>query len=275
MNVLVVGLGYVGGPLAAELARRGHQVLGLRRGDGPAPESVRVVRADVTAPEAWDQTPGDVEQVVVLLSAGQRSEAAYERTYVGGSRSVRARFPHSRLLWVSSTAVYEGDDAASVTDDTRASATSGTAAILARAEHEVATGPHLIVRPSGIYGPGRTTLLERLRRADITPEEREVWTNRIHREDLIRALTFCIERPELEGTLLASDREPAQLGTMQDWVLSKLGGVPTVATAAARGPRAGAEPRRSRRIQPTRLSELGFSWRYPSYRDGYAALLDL
>jgi len=275
MNVLVVGLGYVGGPLAAELARRGHQVLGLRRGASPAPEGVSVVQSDVTTPAAWAQVPGDFEQVVVLLSAGQRSEAAYERTYVAGSRSVRARFPHSRLLWVSSTAVYDGDGAASVTDETRANPTSGTAAILARAEHEVTTGPHLIVRPSGIYGPGRTTLLERLRRGELTPEEREVWTNRIHREDLIRALTFCIERPELGGTVLASDCEPAQLGTMQDWVLSKLGGVPTVPTAAAPGSRAGAEARRSRRIQPTRLTALGFSWRYPSYRDGYTELLDV
>jgi nucleoside-diphosphate-sugar epimerase len=274
MNVLVVGLGYVGGPLAAALARRGHRVLGLRRSDGPAPEGVRIVRGDVTSPETWTGSPGDFDQVVVLLSAGERSEAAYERTYLAGAKSVRARFPQSRVLWVSSTAVYVGDADSVLNDDTSPDAQSGTGGILRRAEEVVATGPHLIVRPSGIYGPGRTTLLERLRRADVADEERDVWTNRIHQEDLIRCLTFCVERPELRGSLLASDCEPAQLGSMQAWVLSEVGSAPPALGAAARGPRASAEPRRSRLIQPTRLAQLGFEWKYPSYREGYRALLD-
>jgi nucleoside-diphosphate-sugar epimerase len=275
MNLLVVGLGYVGGPLAAGLGKRGYQTVGLRRSDGPALEGVRVVRGDVTGPDTWAEVPGDFDQVVVLLSAGERSETAYERTYLAGAKSIRARFPQSRLLWVSSTAVYGSDASSVVNDDTPPDAQSGTGGILRRAEAVVATGPHLIVRPSGIYGPGRTTLLDRLRRADISQTERDVWTNRIHQEDLIRCLTFSVERPELHGSLLASDCEPAQLGSMQDWVLAKLGGIVPVATAAARGSRASAEPRRSRRIEPTRLAELGFTWKYPSYRAGYAALLDV
>jgi nucleoside-diphosphate-sugar epimerase len=273
MNVLVVGLGYVGSPLAAELARLGHEVLGLRRREAPEPAGVRVLQGDATAPDTWARVPSEFEQVVVLLSAGERNEAAYERTYLKGARAIRARFPRARLVWVSSTAVYADDGAGVVTDDTQANASAGTPAVLLAAEGAVRTGPHLIVRPSGIYGPGRTTLLERLRREELGQDERDTWTNRIHQEDLVRCLTFCIERPELSGTLLASDSEPAQLGSMQDWVLARLGGVPAVATAAARGSRANAEPRRSRRIQPTRLTGLGFSWQYPSYREGYAALL--
>jgi len=285
MNLLCVGLGYVGGLLGTALAERGHRVLGLRRSSGPEPVGVRVLSGDATAPDTWRGIARDIDQVLVLISAGQRSEAAYERTYLEGASSVRTAFPDARLLWVSSTAVYADETDLVVTDDTQAYAPGGTAAVLLRAEAAAQMGPHLIVRPSGIYGPERTSLLGRLTRAEIATAEREVWTNRIHRDDLVRCLTFCVERPELSGTLLASDLEPAQLGSMQDWVQAELsrraaegavtasGGVPPVARAAALGRPASAEPRRSRRIVPTRLTELGFSWQYPSYRDGYAPLL--
>ena len=313
MNVLLVGLGYVGKPLGEKLARLGHRVVGLRKSEQPRPSGVSVIHGDATDPNTLSALDSDFDQLVVLLSAGERGEAAYERTYVGGAKTLRAAFPRARLLWVSSTGVYADDAGEIVTDETTPRAPSGTGAVLLRAESVVKTGPHLIVRPSGIYGPERTTLLERLARGGIGPDEREVWTNRIHRDDLVRLLTLCIERPTLAGTLLASDPEPAQLGAMQDWVQAELAlhfppseagagaddgpamgsdeeGVsplpPSVARTdraerAARAARAArvsraaraAAERKSRRIQPTRLTDLGFEWRYPSYRDGYAPLL--
>lgn len=279
MNVLLIGLGYVGHPLGEKLARLGHRVVGLRRNEGARPSGVSAIYGDATDAATFGTLDSDFDQLVVLLSAGERGEAAYERTYVEGARTLRSAFPRARLLWVSSTGVYADDAGDIVTDETTPQAQGGTGAVLLRAEAVVKTGPHLIVRPSGIYGPERTTLLERLARGEIGEAERDVWTNRIHRDDLVRLLTVCIERPLLTGSLLASDQAPAQLGAMQDWVQEKLGGAPPVADAAALGARgarrarASAE-RKSRRIQPTRLTDLGFEWRYPSYREGYAPLLE-
>src|SRR5690606_16343411 len=151
-------------------------------------------------------------------------------------------------------------------------------------------------------------------RGDVGPGEQATWTNRIHRDDLLSALTFCVERPALQGTLLASDQEPARLGDMQTWVRSELArlhasatplagtGVPPGATAAATpgasappapagvppdslspngnlpparvgGRTARADARKSRRILASRLTALGFTWHYPSYREGYLDLL--
>src|SRR5690606_31891263 len=162
MKILVVGLGYVGRPLAARLAQGGHDVLGVRRGAGPEPAGVPVLRGDALSGELWQRLPSDFDQVVVLLWAGERGEAAYERTYLGGARSVRGAFPQARIVWVSSTAVYDADDDARIDDSTPASAAGGTAKILLRAEAALHPGPCLIVRPSGIYGPERTSLLRRL-----------------------------------------------------------------------------------------------------------------
>jgi len=298
MKILIVGLGYVGLPLAGGLARHGHEVHALRRTPLETPSFLHLHSGDATDPAALRRLDADFDQVLVLLSAGERSEAAYERTYLGGATAVRQAFPAARLIWVSSTAVYDAADDALIDDDTRATAPTGTSAVLLRAEAAAASGPHLIVRPSGIYGPERTTLLRRLARGDLTPAERATWTNRIHQSDLVRALAFCVDRPDLSGTLLASDQEPARLGDMQDWVQAELarrapphahaaGGVPAVATAAASPGAAAAPPpvssapsggsraeaRKSRRIIASRLTALGFTWRYPSYRDGYGELL--
>lgn len=294
MKILVVGLGYTGLPLAGALARYGHEVHALRRTTLDAPSFLHLHTGDATDAATLVRLGADFDQVLVLLSAGERSEAAYERTYLGGAVAVRAAFPSARLVWVSSTAVYDAAGDALIDDDTRPSAPTGTSAVLLRAEATAASGPHLIVRPSGIYGPQRTTLLRRLVRSDLTPAEHATWTNRIHRDDLVRALAFCVERPELSGTLLVSDQEPARLGDMQEWVQAELtrcgvqadaparGGVPPVADAAApthadAAPRPPASPRaearKSRRILASRLTALGFSWRYPTYREGYAGLL--
>jgi len=293
MLVLVIGLGYVGSLFAAGLVEGGHEVVGVRRGSGPAPRGVRVVEVDVTEPGLWQRLPSSVDRIVVLLSAGERSLQAYQHTYVTGAKSVRRAFPTAPVLWVSSTAVYDSDDDGAVDDDTPARASSGFGQALLDAEAAIQTGPHLIVRPSGIYGPGRTSLLHRLEAGDLRATELDLWTNRIHRDDLVRCLLYCTLHAKLEGTLIASDQTPAQLGEMQAWVQAELAarndgaaeeedeGVPPVATAAARAsatatlpaasPKVG-QPRKSRRILPTRLSALGFSWQYPSYREGYRAI---
>ena len=55
MRVLIVGCGYVGVPLGAELVRLGHEVFGLRRTQADAPElaaaGIHPLAGDVTKPE--------------------------------------------------------------------------------------------------------------------------------------------------------------------------------------------------------------------------------
>lgn len=285
MKVLLVGLGYTSRRLAEELVLRGHEVVGLCRSPVEPLRGVRVEHGDATDPSTFTSLPRDFDALVLALSAGERSESAYRRTYLAAAETARSAFPNTRLLFVSSTAVYAERDGEPVDDDTPPRPDTATARVLFEAEQAASRGPCLVVRPSGIYGPGRTALLQRLLAGGIAQQEENVWTSRIHRDDLALALAFCIERPDLEGSLLASDPEPAQLGAMQEWIRAQLEtregeGVPPIADAAAIGSRARTqpgtekprreEPRRSRRIQATRLASLGFAFRYPSYREGYA-----
>ena len=78
MRVLIVGCGYVGVPLGAELVRLGHEVFGLRR--SPAAESelqaagIQPLTGDVTQPETLAKLPCDFDWVVNCVAAGGNAE---------------------------------------------------------------------------------------------------------------------------------------------------------------------------------------------------------
>ena len=82
MRVLIVGCGYVGLPLGAELVRLGHEVHGLRRNSG-AEEALKAAGVvphfgDLTRPEALaGQALATVEHGVVL---GRRRHDAVTMT---------------------------------------------------------------------------------------------------------------------------------------------------------------------------------------------------
>ena len=99
MRVVVVGCGYVGLELAAQLAASGHAVTGVRRSDAglDAIEAVGeraggdggvdAVRADATDPSSLDALP-DADAVVFAASSGGRGAEAAREVYVDGLRNV-------------------------------------------------------------------------------------------------------------------------------------------------------------------------------------------
>ncbi len=65
MRVLIVGCGYIGLPLGIELARLGHEVFGLRRGQRTDAElqkaGIHPLCADITVPEQLRSLPRDFD----------------------------------------------------------------------------------------------------------------------------------------------------------------------------------------------------------------------
>ncbi len=271
----VIGLGDLGSAVAFRLLEAGSRVTGVRRGDG-APPGVVLQRADLADPETLRRLPEDLEALVVSVTPDAYDLDGYRTTYLEGAEHLAlalAGRPLRRVLWVSSTGVYGEQGGGDVDDATAAEPDSERGRILLAAEQALAAGgwPVTALRLAGIYGPGRTALIDRVRAGRGVPPEPVHWTNRIHRDDAAAAIVFLLEQSfagvPLPDTVIGSDGSPTPRHEVVNWLASQLG-VELTLDAVDAGPRAP-----SRRLWPRALQELGFRWRYPNFREGYRSML--
>ncbi|MBL3575152.1 NAD-dependent epimerase/dehydratase family protein [Rhodovulum sulfidophilum] len=193
----------------------------------------------------------------------------------------------SGLGWIgylSSTGVY-GDCGGAWIDETRSPAPQ-TADARARliAERDWAAlaaeqGAALdILRLSGLYGPGRRNALDRMRSPGIQAVLRHGQVfNRIHVEDAASAILAALSAPAGLRRLNLTDDLPAPAHALLDHAARLLGRPPAPRVpfdAAGLPPGAAAFWAENRRIRNDRLKALpGFALRYPTYREGLAAIL--
>ena len=296
MNILIAGCGYLGRALGSALAARGDRVWGLCRSEASC-QKIRAlsvpgfepVQADLTrlnGPGGSAGGPGDLVEgqgnfarrfprldAAVACQAPARGES-YRNAYVEGTRGlIRALGPDflCRFIFVSSSSVYgprgggwvEADtaiDPALLDEDARA---------LREAEGLALAGPGLgmVLRLSGIYGPERNRL-DAIRSGRFVPPTGGVWTNRVHRDDAVSALVCLLEKGARGQVYLASDDLPATQAEFYGWLLRELN---------IKQARIFPEPARSaedsKRCSNSKLKTLGWTPRYPSYKEGYGELL--
>ena len=275
-RILVVGAGKLGLPLAQRLT--GSFPTAVLSRNPPAASGLLSIAADVTRPEALVDLPSSLELVVYSVAPGRFDEAAYRDLYVTGLENLlRALQQNSlkRILFVSSTGVYHQNDDSWVdeTSPTDPTAFSGRC-ILEAEEYLCRAGvPHTVIRFSGIYGGDRTRLLEQILAGEIDPSLAGPYTNRIHEEDCIGILEHLVRLSmtgqPLQDCYLASDSEPVPISTIVRWVEEQVGPIRLQPSAGPAPGRAG-----SKRCCNRRLLESGYRFRYPSFREGYQALLE-
>lgn len=267
MRVLIAGCGYVGSELARRLAED-HDVWGLRRTAGELPAGVRPLAGDVTDPSTLE-LPDDVDALVYAVSPGRREEAAYRAAYVHGLRTVLTALGSrpARLLFVSSTAVYGQSDGSVVDEESPTDPSSFAGRVLLEAEAVAQAAGGSVLRLAGIYGPGRTRLIDQVRAGEATYPSPDVHTNRIHRDDGAGALAHLLTLGDPAPVYLGVDDDPAPRGEVLRWLADRLD-APRPHEAPDARTRGG-----DKRCSNARLRASGYDLTYPSYRDGYAAML--
>lgn len=285
-QILIAGCGYVGTALAAQLCDAGHRVAGLKRSAGGLPEGVAALRADLgdaaSVAAALTALAGPIDVVVCAVAADAGDDDAYRRAYVEGQRNLyaalRGRGPLPRhAFFTSSTAVYAQNDGSWVDETSATTPHEFRAARMLEAERVLIESgmPATALRLGGIYGPGRTRLIESVRsgRAVVAAGEPR-WGNRIHRDDAAGALAHLIALA-LTGTppppiLIGVDDEPSDEAAVLRWLATTLRvpQPPVVDAAPAARARGG-----NKRCSNARLRATGYRFRHPTFREGYAALL--
>jgi nucleoside-diphosphate-sugar epimerase len=275
VRVLIAGCGYVGAALGELLVAEGAQVFGLARRPVGLPAGVEPVEADLGDPASLGGLPEGLELVFYLASADARDPAAYERAYVQGVSNLIERLPSDRaprrLFFASSTSVYGQRQGEWVDEESPTTPERFTSRALLEGERLVLAAPFptTVVRFGGIYGPGRTGLIDRVRAGQARWRSGH-YTNRIHRDDCAGSLHHLAGQETPDQLYLGVDDEPALERDVLAWLAERLG---TEAPLAVESSEAGRSGPGSKRCRNARLRASGYRFRHPSFREGYAELL--
>src|SRR5262245_48127834 len=216
-NILIVGCGYVGTALGVRLTAAGHVVWGMRRSAAGLPAGIHPLEADLTAPETLRGLPAALDVVFYTAAPNGADDAAYRAVYVDGLRHVlealaRQHQSPQRVLLTSSTAVYPQSTGEWVDEASPTEPTHFTGRRVLEAEQVLLDGPFpaTVLRLGGIYGPGRTGLIERVRQGLAACREGPpLYTNRIHRDDCAGALHHLMMLPQPGSCYIGVDHESA------------------------------------------------------------------
>src|SRR5919108_4320728 len=278
-NILIAGCGYVGTALGLRLTAAGYDVWGIRRSAEGLPSRIRFLAADLTAPETLQDLPPALDVVFYTAAPNGSDEAAYRAVYVDGLRHllealVRQHQSPRRDLLTSSTAVYAQSSGEWVDETSPTEPQHFRGCRVLEAERLLLDGPFpaTVLRLGGIYGPGRTSLIERVRQGLATCRDGPpLYTNRIHRDDCAGALHHLMTLPQPDSRYIGVDHEPVDYCDLLRWLAAQLGAPPPRVEASS-----GLDTRRHRtnkRCRHDKLIASGYVFRYPTFREGYVALL--
>ncbi|CAI8979776.1 NAD(P)-dependent oxidoreductase [Pseudomonas chlororaphis] len=278
-SVLIAGCGDVGSRLAKQLLAENWQVYGLRRTVSQLPEGVIGVAGDLFSeqcPVAWPTTP--LDYLVYSAAATEHDEAGYRAAYVEGLTHVLGWLKQNgqspkRLLFVSSSSVYGQKDGEWIDETSPAQAGGYSGRLMLEAEQVALQSgiPASLVRLTGIYGPGREWLLNQVRQGYRVAIDPPLYGNRIHADDAAGLLAFLLQADrrgvQLEDCYIGVDDAPVPLAEVVGWLREYLGVTEWADNSSVR--RSG-----SKRCSNARARALGWEPRYPSFREGYAEIIE-
>jgi nucleoside-diphosphate-sugar epimerase len=288
VRVLVIGPGYVGSHLALELKRAGHDVCALGRTaesrTGLVDAGIRTLKADLTEPASLARMPSQWDWVVNCVSSSRGTMEDYRAVYLEGMQNVLellSKLPPKKFVYTSSTGVYGQNDGSVVTEASPTIPESETAAVLIETEKMLLAAarernfPAIVLRVSGIYGPGRGYWLKQFQNGEarLEADGRRI-LNMVHRDDVVGAIIAALERGRPGEIYNVSDDEPVTQMELFKWLSEKRGKpLPPVAEAGTSATRKRAAT--SKRVSNARLTtELGYRLKYTTFREGFASLID-
>lgn len=278
-KILIIGCGSLGYELAKQLANAGHDVTGLKRNPPTSSEEkFTFFRADITVPQDLEKLETDFEHIFFIVSADSRNENSYHDIYEIGINHVLSKFALANLsapwIFVSSTSVYGQNQGEWVDEDSVTLPNKSTSLKIVNAEQKlIALNPNnVVVRFSGIYGPGREYLLRTAKQTPSIQQHPPYYTNRIHQRDCVGVLKFLLEQRlagiSLGQCYLASDDDPAPLWDVISWLAGQMQCNPPKPKIM------GQDGDMNKRCRNERLKKLGYNFVYPDYKSGYSELVN-
>jgi nucleoside-diphosphate-sugar epimerase len=225
-RILIAGCGYVGNATALLFHESGWEVEGWTRSIDSAeklsslPFLVRAV--DITDRDKILSAANKFDRIIHCASSRGGGASEYRRVYLEGAQNLLDIFAGTPLLFTSSTSVYAQRDGSWVTESDPAEPVHESGQILRETEDLVLDRRGIVARLAGIYGPGRSFLLQQLLagKAVIDPK-RDRFVNQAHRDDIAAALFLLAQRRAAE-IYNVTDDQPILLSECYKWLAGEL-----------------------------------------------------
>ncbi len=269
-NLLIFGLGYSGRAIAKTAVAAGWRVSATTRSVAAAEPGVTLLPFSKAAPAIASATH------ILSTAAPDETDDPVLARYHAALKAAPAKW----LGYLSTTGVYGDAGGSWVDEDTPPKPGSDRTRRRIAAEHAWASleKPLAIFRLAGIYGPGRS-MLDDLRagqaRHVLKPGH---FFGRIHRDDISQAVLAALGK-NATGIFNLSDDEPATPSDVVQEAARLLGTappspVPYEQIVNRMSPMARSFWAENRKVSAEKTkSRLGLAWRYPTYREGLAAIL--
>lgn len=266
MLLLCFGYGYTAQRLGAMAAARGMPVLGTTR-DG---------RDGTLAYDTGELSPA------MIAALKQASHILISIPPHGGeSQLTNAVWREAKqcrwIGYLSTTGVYGDREGRTVTEQSKLSPTDSQAEARVQSERLWRRSGAQIFRLSGIYGPGRS-VFDAIRegRGQRISKPGHLF-NRIHVEDIARAVWASMMAPTPGAVYNLADDAPAAQADVMAYAHQLLRLPVPEAVPIARAelrPQALRFWAASRQVDASKIKRYhGLKWKYPTYREGLAAIL--
>ena len=268
-SALVLGCGYTGRRAARLLLRDGWSVVGTSRDPGRLTdlEGLQPVEFD-----ASEDDPAKLPSADVLLYSipTLRTDSGLDEPAPRLVRRLAGRY--RRAVYLSTTGVYGA--AEQVDENTPIAPQTERQRLRAAAESafQQADWDSLILRPAAIYGSGRGVQVALPKGQYKLVGDGSNFVSRIHVDDLAAIVAAAVQS-DLIGAYPVADADPSSSRDIAYFCAELLGCPPPESVAL----KDVSETRRSNRRADGSavLRTLGLTLRYPSYRQGVPASLDL
>lgn len=283
MSKLIFGCGYLGKRVARLWRASGDEVTIVTRSADRAAEfarhGFRPLVADVTDKNSLTALPA-ADTVLYAIGHDRAAAPSMRQVYVEGLHSALDALVGriERFIYISSTSVYGQTGGVWVDEDSLCKPRGENGAICLEAEQTLLNHPladrAVRLRLAGIYGPGRIPRRAALLAGEPIAAPSRGYLNLVHVDDAAQ-IVLAAERGPCPALYAVSDGQPAQRHEYYAELARLVGGpaprfVDPPPESAAR-----ARAESDKRINNRRLmNELSVTLRYPSYREGLAAIIE-
>ncbi len=271
---LIFGCGYLGRVVAEQWLARGKRVAALSRGQSTLPAGVERIIGDVVQPATLDGLPR-VDTVLYAIGFDRSSGTSMRMVYVDGLANVLAHLPQPRrFIYVSSSSVYGQTDGGWVDESSPTEPAEDSGRVVLDAEklllERLPTA--MILRFSGIYGPGRLLRRQAIEKGEPIVGDAEKWLNLIHRDDGVRAV-LAAEQHGTPGSIYnICDDHPVRRRYFYTALARMLNAPPPTFVLPPADQPIPPHERAHRRINNLRMKrDLGVVLQYPNYDQGLRA----